>query len=74
MTDTLIYKYTNDKGQWDAYYLRKSGTIHMKGSGGRFARLITPDSLVNLIRLKIWSGKEYLNMTALHHATGVVYV
>jgi hypothetical protein len=73
MTDILIYKYTDERGRYGKYYLRKNGTIHLVSSNG-FTTLVTPDTLIGLIRMKTWSGRVYLNVDALKRATGVAYI
>lgn len=74
MTDTLIYKYTDENGRWSKYYLRSNGTIHHINSYGGHARLVTPDSLLGIIRLKTWTGSIYLNVDALKKVTGIPYI
>jgi hypothetical protein len=73
MTDTLIYKYS-DNGKWAKYYLRANGTIRYVNSIGGRMRLVTPDSLLGIIRLKTWSGKVYLNVDALKKVMGIPYI
>lgn len=73
MTDKLIYKYV-DGERWCRYYLRSNGTIRYENSRGDYARYVTPDSLINIIKLKTCRGQVYINVDALHEATGVSYI
>ena len=74
MTDVLIYKYTDEQGRWGKYYLRPNGKIHLEQSNGAYGKLITPDTLIMIIKLKAWSGKVYINVDALKRATGIAYI
>lgn len=74
MTDVLIYKYTDKSGRWGKYYLRSNGQIYLKQSNGACAKLITPDTLIGIIKLKTWDGKVYLNVDALKRATGIQWI
>lgn len=74
MTDILIYKYTDKKKRWGKYFLRKNGTIHHVNSSGGTMKIVTPDSLLGIIRLKTWGGTYYLNVDALRKVTGIPYI
>lgn len=74
MTDTLIAKITITDGNWQKFFLRKNGTIHEELSTGGYARHVTPDGMIGVLRLKKWSGKFYLNVDALKRATGIAYI
>lgn len=74
MTNKIIFKLTYPDGRWEKYSLRKSGTIRYDCSTGGFARNVTPDSLIGILRLKKWTGIYYINVELLKKATGVPFL
>lgn len=74
MSDKIIFKLTYPDGSWEKYLLRKSGTIRYECSSGGYARVVTPDSLMGILRLKQWTGIYYLNIELLKKVTGIQYL
>lgn len=73
MTDKIIFKRTYPSGRWEKYVLRKNGSIRYSLSTGGWAANVTPSTLMDVLRLKQWTGKFYLNIELLKKATGITH-